>query len=154
MRLLPIYEARLSKAQAIDDARAKRAALRAEKRDAILFSGHGDVKIAVGNIDLNKTTALHYARGNNVFVWVFINAQNNGQNIVHVNPNDFTLATQDGSVTPHDSGTYSLENYFDAVDLRPAQKTQGWLAFLIMRDSRYTLSYQGSGGTAQKAVIP
>lgn len=119
-----------------------------------LYQGNGSVKIAVFGVELRRSTELHTVRGNTRFVAVAVSAMNMGGGIVHVNPNDFTLATRDGATMPPDSDTYGLSNYFNAVDLRPQQSTTGILLFVLNRDTRYTLSYQGFGGTAQKFVVP
>lgn len=114
-----------------------------------------DVAIAILEVKATTSTEYHRATGNGRFVWVHVSARNFSMvDIVHVNPNDFTLETLDGYTVSHDSDTYSLSNYFDAVNLRPGAQTSGWLIFYVPGGwALYTLNYQSLAGSAQKAVV-
>lgn len=142
---------RLERRQAEEQKRLER---RQAKEQAKYYGGDGAVQIALGNVELHRSTELHTANGDSTYVYVYVSAKNDGDDTIHVNPNDFTLADSNGNTASHYSDTYSLSNYFDAVDLRPGQKTSGWLIFLMLKDDRYSLGYQGFGGSAEKAVIP
>jgi len=115
-------------------------------------SGTGSVALAVTGAKMATTAGEYYARGNNRFVKVCAAVSNRGAEITHVNPNDFTLETPDGFTVSHDTSTYSLSNYFDAVNLRPGGQTSGWLIFYLPKEREYTLNYQGFSGTAQKRI--
>ena len=152
--LLPRYEAARERQEMAEQERQARVALQQEKEHAKYYEGDGNVQIAVYGVKLSRETDSHVANANSTFVHVGISAKNVGDDIVHVNPNDFTLADSNGNTASHDSDTYSLGNYFDAVDLRPGQSTSGWLIFCMLKDKKYTLGYQGFGGSAEKAAIP
>jgi tetratricopeptide (TPR) repeat protein len=88
-----------------------------------------------------------------VFLWVDVGAYNNGNSTEHVNPNDFTLSTPDGfTVNPDTDTTYSLNNYFDAIDLPPNGKSQGWLIFHVPKSSKYYLNYMGFNSSVKKTL--
>jgi hypothetical protein len=146
--VLPQYRSRLAKVQEEEAERTAKLALQSDRERAKDYEGDGDVQIAVSS-----------ATAEVAMVSVLISARNNGQSIAHVNPNDFTLADPNGLTVPYDNDPYNtpgiaMSKYLNAVDLRPSQSTSGWLTFNMQKYSRYTLSYQGLAGTAQKAVIP
>ena len=125
-----------------------------KKENAKKPTGTGPVKIAVLGVRLMQSTDLHIANGSSTFVHVDIGAVNTGAGMIHVNPNDFTLSTSSGHTVSHYSDTYSLNNYFDAVNLNQGQSTNGWIIFLLEKNDEYTLNYNGVDGQAQVPVIP
>ena len=126
--------------------------LQAKKDNMNTWEGFG-VYIAVGKAYKKSSTSLHVANGNGTFVYIHVGALNKTDFITHVNPNDFTLSTSTGYTVSHDSDTYSLSNYFDAVDLGPNQQTGGYLIFYTNNESEYTLSYNGMDGSASKVIV-
>ncbi|MHB1167004.1 MAG: DUF4352 domain-containing protein [Carboxydocellales bacterium] len=143
------YDAQQKKIAAQEAALARKVI----KEKMKIYEGDGDVQIAVGDVKLKRSTEMHVATGNGTFVYVQTSVENNGNNIIHANPNDFSLSTPSGETVSHDSDTYSLDNYFDAVDLRPGNSTDGWLIFYTTKSDEYTLNYQGFGGTASKKIV-
>ena len=125
----PRYEAAKERQERAEEERQARLARQKEREQAKYYEGNGNVQIAVYGAKLRHETDSHVANRNSTYVYVGIAARNVGSDIVHVNPNDFTLADSNGSTASHESDTYSLGNYFDAVDLRPGQNTSGWLIF-------------------------
>jgi hypothetical protein len=115
-------------------------------------TGTGSVALGVTAAKITTSAGQYYTRGNYRFVEVCAAVSNRGTDITHVNPNDFTLETPDGFTVSHDTSTYSLSNYFDAVDLRAGGQTSGWLIFCLPKEREYTLNYQGFSGTAQKRI--
>ncbi len=152
-RMIPRVKRELAQKEERERLAAARAKRAKEREEMKYYSGDGSVQIAVGNITLKSSTELHTARGKSTFAHVFISAKNVGDDIVHVNPNDFTLSDQDGNTVSAASDTYGIANYFDAVDLRPNQQTSGWIIFYLSKDSRYTLNHQGFGSNTQKDVV-
>ena len=145
-----------AKRQKIADRQAAIAEIKQEKEDATYFTGDGDVKVAIGNVKLHRSTSEHVANSGSTFVYVYVDVKNAGSSTIHANPNDFTLADQNGNTASHDSDTYSLSNYFDAVNLSPGQETGGWLIFCMRKDRKYTLTRTGGfdGSDVVKPVIP
>lgn len=123
------------------------------KENMSIYEGDGKVKIAVVEVKLKQSTGDHVAGKNGTFVYTLVSAKNFGNSIIHVNPNDFTLSAPDGETVSHDTDTYTLSNYLDAVDLRPGNSTSGWLIFYTTKTSNYTLNYQGFYGTATKSIF-
>jgi tetratricopeptide (TPR) repeat protein len=111
------------------------------------------IQIAVFKIKMSKSTDSHIALKNNRFVYIGIATRNNSTGIIPVNPNDFTLSTSDGYTVSHDSDTYSLDNYFDAVDLPSSGTTSGWLIFCLPKDTQYTLHYNGFEDKFDKKIV-
>ena len=93
------------------------------------------------------------AAKDHIFLWVGINACNKGDDSEPVNPNDFTLSTLDGyTVNPDTNTTYSMNNYFDAINLPPKGQSQGWLIFHITKADQYILNYRGFGSAVTKIL--
>lgn len=158
-KLLPLYEKKKNQQLITEEKEEKKraaqeaaAARKTIKDNMNIYEGDDNVVIAVGGVKLKRSTELHVAQGNGTFVYVFVNVKNVGNEIIHANPNDFTLSTPTGETVSHESDTYSLGNYFDAVDLRPGNSTSGWLIFYIAKSKDYTLNYQGFSGTASKKI--
>lgn len=125
-----------------------------QEPDTSAISSDGTVSIttAIDSAKETKNTSSHRALGSSVFVFVYPSTTNNGDAIVHSNPNDWTLQNPDGETVSPYIDTYALGNYFDAVDLRPGGHAGGWLIFYITKADRYYLNYHGSGGSAQVLV--
>ena len=154
-RLVPRYRSAQERLQKQKARREILAETRRAKEQANYYEGEGSIQIAICAVQLRHSTDSRVAGRHSTFVLVGVAAKNVGDEIVHVNPNDFTLADQSGTTASHDTETYGLDNYFDAVDLRPGQSTKGWLMFYLPKDSRYTLGYQSiGGGSVEKDVIP
>lgn len=94
----------------------------------------------------------YYVSGDYRFVLVGISVKNFGKDTEYVNPNDFTLSTPGGYTVSHDVATYSLGNYFDAVNLPPGGSTSGWLIFVAPKEDYYVLNYESWGNKAAKKV--
>jgi len=116
-----------------------------------IYEGNGSIVIAVSGLEGIDDSYPDSYKGD-AFVRIYVSAKNVGNDIAHVNPNDFTLSTPDGDTVSHDVDTYGLNNYFDAVDLRPGNHTSGWLSFRLHYSKQYTLNYQGFSGTATKDI--
>ncbi len=112
----------------------------------------GSVALAVAEVRMTTTAGQYRATGSWRFVRVDAVVRNTGTGIVHANPHDFTLSTPDGYTVSPDKGTYSLGNYFNAVDLRPDGRTSGWLIFYLPQHKEYTLHYQSLSGRASKRI--
>ena len=111
------------------------------------------VAIAVADVELRRSMSNSTANEGFRFVLVCIAAKNVSDDSQHVNPNDFTLSDSDGFTVSHDSETYGLSNYFNAVTLAPGRHTSGWLVFLTTKDSEYTLNRNDFSGNIEKRVI-
>lgn len=109
-------------------------------------NSYGSVKIAVSEVKETNTVSTSYStytRGDGgKFVWVNIGAKNFGSDTEHVNPNDFTLTSEDGYTASHHEVTYNF-NYFDATDLNSENYSNGWLIFHVKDSDVYTLNYNG-----------
>lgn len=125
-----------------------------QEPDTSAISSDGTVSIttAIDSAKETRNTSSHRALGSSIFVWVYASTTNNGDGIVHSNPNDWTLQNPDGETVSPYIDTYALGNYFDAVDLRPGGHADGWLIFCITKADRYYLNYHGFGGSAQVLV--
>jgi tetratricopeptide (TPR) repeat protein len=124
-------------------------------------TGIGNIAIAVSETKVTKKVDTGYGRYlyydknvNMQFVWLCINALNKGLVTEHVNPNDFTLSTSEGLTVNYESqSTFSLGNYFQAINLNPQGQTAGWLIFAIPKSSTYIMHYNGLGGSMDKKII-
>ena len=117
----------------------------------------GDIGVAVYGCKLSKTVSTgygfyEYVTGDSRYVWLGIAVINYGSTTTHVNPNDFTLSTPTGYTSSHDSVTYSLGNYFDAVNLPSGGSTNGWIIFISFKEDHYRLNYESWGNTATKKI--
>ena len=112
----------------------------------------GDVGIAVYGCKLKKAVSYYSVSGDSRFVLVGISAKNSGSDTEHVNPNDFTLSTSSGYTASHDVSTYSVGNYFDAVNLPPGGSSSGWIIFILPKKEDYRLNYESWGKKATKEV--
>lgn len=118
----------------------------------------GDIGVAVSGCKLSKRVSTgygfyRYVKGDARYVWVGISVKNYGRKTVHVNPNDFTLSTPSGYTCSHDAVTYSLGNYFDAVNLPGGGTTGGWIIFISHKEDHYRLNYESWGNRATKTVF-
>jgi len=120
-------------------------------------SAYGPISIAATvktTNTFNDGYSTHYSTdGKGWFVWVGVNAANNGTETSHVNPNYFTLSTPNGYTTNVSTLTYSKSNYFDATDLRPNTYSTGWLIFFIPKADYYTLSYDSLDSFVEKKIV-
>lgn len=135
---------------------AKEQATREAKDAMNTFSGDSDAKVAVAGVRLKHSTDSHVAGGHSIFVYLYVDVKNFGNSTVSINPNDFTLATQDGQVVPYDADTFETGKPFPAVDLSPGQASGGWLVFYLSKDSKYVLTRRDmrDDSTTEKVIIP
>jgi len=98
------------------------------------FSGEGLVEILVGHVISENADSCHY------WLYVWSRVRNLSEITVHANPTYFTLICENRVYNPH-INTYSLKEYFDAVDLYPITYTDGWLLFYVPKASSYTIVY-------------
>jgi len=98
------------------------------------FSGEGLVEILVGHVISENADSGHY------WLYVWSRVRNLSEITVHANPTYFTLIFENRVYNPH-INTYSLKEYFDAVDLYPITYTDGWLLFYVPKASSYTIVY-------------
>lgn len=144
----------------------KRLAAEAEKKriqdlkDSMnLYEGNGDVQIAAYKETI-RSNCLSYSCVNSPkdysFVRVGVFVKNVGSNVIHANPNHITIMDAQGRAYTHESETYGLGNYFDAVNLQPGSYTDGALAFILPRDQQdFILIYaSGDGTVAKKIYVP
>ncbi len=143
----------------------KRLALEAEKKrvqDLIdnmqYYEGNGDVKVAV-NGKVVRSNCVSYSCVNDPknysYVRIGVAVKNEGSDVIHANPNYITIQDSSGRTYTHESETYSLGNYFDAVNLQPGSYTDGWLAFILPREHEFLLIYASSdGAVAKKIYVP
>lgn len=123
------------------------------------YEGNGDVQIAVVK-ETFRSNCLSYSCVNSPkdysYVRVGVFVKNVGGNVIHSNPNHITIMDAQGRAYTHESATYSLGNYFDAVNLQPGSYTDGALAFILPRDQQdFILIYASSDGTvAKKIYVP
>ncbi len=123
------------------------------------YEGKGDVQIAVVK-ETFRSNCLSYSCVNSPkdysYVRVGVFVKNVGNNVIHANPNYITIMDAQGRAYTHESATYSLGNYFDAVNLQPGSYTDGALAFILPRDQQdFILIYASSDGTvAKKIYVP
>jgi len=108
-------------------------------------SGYGPISIAA--------TARVSGISNDCYVWLYVNARNNGTDVSHVNPNYFTLSSPNGYTTNVDSNTYSRSDYFDAIDLRPNTYSSGWMLFRIDIADYYILNYDSLDSFVEKKIV-
>lgn len=137
-----------------------RAQAEAEARLARIREDHkyytpGDVGIAVGNAYFLSRIGLYdVAQQDHVFVAVYVSVRNQNLAHEHANPHNFRLSTPDGMTVSHHTATYSLNNYFDAVDLNRGQHTEGWIVFHVPKADTYTLHYDSFFASASKQIAP
>ncbi len=123
------------------------------------YEGNGDVQIAVAK-ETFRSNCLSYSCVNSPkdysYVRVGVFVKNVGNNVIHANPNHITIMDAQGRAYTHESATYSLGNYFDAVNLQPGSYTDGALAFILPRDQQdFILIYaSGDGTVAKKIYVP
>jgi len=96
-----------------------------------------EVGIAVTGAELRKYLGYQYTYGNTRFLLVSISVRNIGNERRFVGPNDFSVADQWGNTCSYDASTYSLTNTLDSTTLNPGNRTSGWLAFIVNKDSEY-----------------
>ncbi len=98
------------------------------------FSGEGLIEILVRHVISKSASSGYYW----LYVWTIV--RNLSDITVHANPTYFTLICENRVYNPH-INTYSLNEYFDAVDLYPITYTAGWLLFYVPKASSYTIVY-------------
>lgn len=144
----------------------KRLAAEAEKKkvqDQIdsmqQYEGNGDVQVAVFKETI-RSNCISYSCVNSPkdysYVRIGVFVKNVGSSVIHANPNYITITDAQGRAYTHESATYSLGNYFDAVNLQPGSYTDGAVAFILPRDQKdFLLIYASSDGTvAKKIYVP
>lgn len=144
----------------------KRLAVEAEKKriedlkeSMNQYEGNGDVQVAAYKETI-RSNCLSYSCVNSPkdysYVRVGVFVKNVGDNVIHANPNHITIMDAQGRAYTHESATYSLGNYFDAVNLQPGSYTDGAMAFILPRDQQdFILIYASSDGTvAKKIYVP
>ena len=99
-----------------DSKEAKAILLDAEIHRLRCSEGNSELAMSIQIIDYKPLT-LH--------VWI----ENKSDRVRHANPNHFTLVTVGNRSFSVSSETYSLGNYFDAVDLQSGTKTDGSIVF-------------------------
>ncbi len=115
-------------------------------------TANGSVIVTTSEAKETKSTESHIASGSSNYVWVYAIEKNSSSEVIHANPNDWSLQTPDGITVSHHIDTYTLGNYFDAVNLHPGGIAGGWLIFYIPHADRYYLNYSGIYGSAQVLV--
>jgi hypothetical protein len=98
------------------------------------FSNSGDNVAISFELEYQRCISYWCAEAGGKFILVGVAVNNIGYKQVHVNPLNFTLVSTDGATVAHDSSTYALGNYLDAVDIEPGTYTNGWIAFLTNKD--------------------
>ncbi len=123
------------------------------------YEGNGDVQVAAYKETI-RSNCLSYSCVNSPkdysYVRVGVFVKNVGSNVIHANPNYITIMDAQGRAYTHESATYSLGNYFDAVNLQPGSYTDGAVAFILPRDQQdFILIYaSGDGTVAKKIYVP
>ncbi|MEA4822142.1 MAG: DUF4352 domain-containing protein [Erysipelotrichales bacterium] len=145
-----------AKAEYDEKEQAKAEAAAIKSKMATYEFGTGNIGIGC-HVKVSRTFDGGYttytAAKDHIFLWVDVGAYNTGSSTEHVNPNDFTLSTPDGyTVNPDTETTYSLSNYFDAINLPPNGKSQGWLIFHVPKSSKYRLNYKGFNSSTTKEL--
>lgn len=120
------------------------------------YEGSGDVQVSVDR-ETTRSNCLSYSCVNDAknasFVQIGVAVRNEGGRVIHVNPNHITIQDSDGRTYTHESETYSLGNYFNAVNLQPGSYTDGWLAFILPRANKeFILIYASSNGLVPKKI--
>ncbi|NSW92864.1 MAG: DUF4352 domain-containing protein [Firmicutes bacterium] len=119
--------------------------------------GTGDIGIACitkKTTRFNTGFTTYTANKGYIFLHVGLSAKNYGNDTVHVNPTFVTISTPDGSTyNPHTETTYSMNNYFDAIDLSAGGSSDGWLIFCVPVEDEYTLHYNGLFDKVDKKII-
>lgn len=87
------------------------------------------------------------------YLWIDVCAINLSNKTQHVNPNDFTLSTLSGKTVNYSDKTFSVKEYFDAINLNPQNQASGWLAFDISDEKQYILHYNGLTGSVNKKIV-
>jgi len=102
-----------------------------------------------GNHEIQMAVRIEYDSLTTLYVWI----KNVSRTFRHANPNNFTLVTRDGQSLSIATSTYSHSSYFDAVDLQPNAKTEGYLVF-DTRSEPKTLIYKELSGTQISREFP
>lgn len=137
-----------------EDAKKLKEMAEKAKSDMETYTGNGDVQLAVGS-DIKENRCISYSCVDSSwkFITVIALVYNAGDDVVYVNPNDFTLQDTDGQTFSYDSSTFSYQNPFDAVSLQPDGKSGGVLVFIVPKDSKvFTLIYAGHNGSVAKPI--
>ena len=86
------------------------------------------------------------------FVWLYIDAKNFGSVNSDVNPNYFTLSTDDGYTADYNDVSFDTK-YLDATTLSPGTYSSGWLIFEVPIANEYTLHFNSFNGSVDKKII-
>ena len=122
------------------------------------YEGTGLARVAVTDVIAQSsfydgfTTWRPSDPQNTWFLRIGVAVANYSNSSIHVNPNFITLICNGRTFNP-DIQTYSMNNYFDAIDLQPGTYTAGWLLFLVPKNDSYTLVYEGMFDTTVKKEI-
>jgi len=76
------------------------------------------------------------------YLKIHVGVLNTSSETIHANPLHFTLLVGNHTINPDDL-TFSMDAYFDAIDLQPDTYGSGWLLFLASKAEEYTLVYEG-----------
>ena len=126
-RINAIKQAKVDKANAIKQAKEEKVS--SIKLMKSYEFGNGTVGIGIIKAKNSHSCNGYTANGNGQFVWLDIAALNNGTGTTHVNPNYFTLSTEDGQTVNYNTETTFNEAYLDATNLSSNTYTSGWLIF-------------------------
>lgn len=119
------------------------------------FEGTGTVMVAVLQTKISRSLFDYSFSGDGRFVSLYVAVLNNGDDTVHANPNNFTLATTAGTTSSYSSMSFQYSKSFEAVNLSPGQSTSGWIVFETVKDSRYLLTHRFFGDVdVEKTIIP
>jgi hypothetical protein len=89
-------------------------------------------------------------------VSVYVSVLNTGEASEHINPTNFTLATEDGYTVPYSAHTFSTGRPLNAVNIGPGATTAGWIVFESALSKRYKLIHEPltGGGRVEKVLVP
>ncbi len=121
-----------------------------------IWEGTGNFQIAVHSIT-ERSRCVSYScvldPANWDYVQLSVGVLNVGDDSIHVNPNHVTVQSSDGFTYTHETETYSLGNYLDAINLLPGGSTNGWLVFILPKtEHEFTLIYANSDGLVMKPI--
>lgn len=114
------------------------------------------VAVAVGKIEVRRSFDGYSFDGNGRFVSVYVSVLNTGEASEHINPTNFTLATEDGYTVPYSAHTFSTGRPLNAVNIGRGATTAGWIVFESALSKRYKLIHEPltGGGRVEKVLVP
>ena len=96
-----------------------------EAKAILLDAEINRLRCSEGNSELGMSIQIMSYRPLTLHVWI----KNKSNRVRHANPNHFTLVTVGNRSLSVSSDTYSLGDYFDAVDVQPGTQTDGKIVF-------------------------